>query len=178
MWVCLSACAVRMCECIHLHTEIPSVMQIYIQERGKVCLRVCECVRLCAWIWVWGGYGLFCRISPLLQGSFAKETYSLKEPTNRSHPIIVSEPGEGKEIVHAHVCAHVRVCLYVCIRVCIVCEGSCLRVGCKVSVRASEWVRPSDRQAECVCVCAYECEQKDRHNIKNIHTYIHESIHT
>jgi len=30
---------------------------------------------------------LFCRISSLLQGSFAKETYNLKEPTNRSHPI-------------------------------------------------------------------------------------------
>jgi len=31
--------------------------------------------------------GLFCRISSLLQGSFATETYNLKEPTNRSHPI-------------------------------------------------------------------------------------------
>ena len=31
--------------------------------------------------------GLFCRIQSLLQGSFAKETYNLKEPTNRSHPI-------------------------------------------------------------------------------------------
>jgi len=30
--------------------------------------------------------GLFCRISSLLQGSFAKETYNLKERTNRSHP--------------------------------------------------------------------------------------------
>jgi len=30
---------------------------------------------------------LFCRISSLLWGSFAKETYDLKEPTNRSHPI-------------------------------------------------------------------------------------------
>jgi len=30
--------------------------------------------------------GLFCRISPLLWGSFAKETYHFKEPTNRSHP--------------------------------------------------------------------------------------------
>jgi hypothetical protein len=28
--------------------------------------------------------GLFCRISSLLWGSFAKETYDLKEPTNRS----------------------------------------------------------------------------------------------
>jgi len=31
--------------------------------------------------------GLFCRIWSLLQGSFAKETYNLKEPTKRSHPI-------------------------------------------------------------------------------------------
>jgi len=31
--------------------------------------------------------GLFCRISPLLQGSFAKETYNFKAPTHRSHPI-------------------------------------------------------------------------------------------
>jgi len=32
--------------------------------------------------------GLFCRICSLLQGPFAKETYNLKEPTNRSHPIL------------------------------------------------------------------------------------------
>ena len=31
--------------------------------------------------------GLFCRISSLLLGSFATETYNFKEPTNRSHPI-------------------------------------------------------------------------------------------
>ena len=31
--------------------------------------------------------GLFCRISSLLYGSFAKETYDFQEPTNRSHPI-------------------------------------------------------------------------------------------
>jgi len=34
--------------------------------------------------------GLFCRISSVLQGSFAKETWNIKEPTNRSHPIPVS----------------------------------------------------------------------------------------
>ena len=46
---------------------------------------------------IWGGQisrllkiiGLFCRISSLLQGSFAKETYNFTEPTNRSHPIVV-----------------------------------------------------------------------------------------
>jgi len=31
--------------------------------------------------------GLFCRKSSFSQGSFTKETYNLKEPTNRSHPI-------------------------------------------------------------------------------------------
>ena len=31
--------------------------------------------------------GLFCRTLSLLWGSFAKETYNFKEPTNRSHPI-------------------------------------------------------------------------------------------
>ena len=32
--------------------------------------------------------GLFCRTSSLLYGSFAKETCSFEEPTNRSHPIV------------------------------------------------------------------------------------------
>ena len=31
---------------------------------------------------------LFCRISFLLWGFFADETYDFKEPTNRSHPIV------------------------------------------------------------------------------------------
>jgi len=31
--------------------------------------------------------GLFCSISSLLQGSFAKVTRNFKEPTGRSHPI-------------------------------------------------------------------------------------------
>jgi len=31
---------------------------------------------------------LFCRISSLLQGSFAKETCNFKKPTNRSYPIL------------------------------------------------------------------------------------------
>ena len=33
---------------------------------------------------------LFCRISSLLLGSFAKETYNFKEPTSRSHPIPIT----------------------------------------------------------------------------------------
>ena len=31
--------------------------------------------------------GLSCRISSLLKGFFAKETYNFKEPTDRSQPI-------------------------------------------------------------------------------------------
>ena len=31
--------------------------------------------------------GLFCRIHSLLQGSFAKQTYVFRKPTNRSHPV-------------------------------------------------------------------------------------------
>ena len=38
--------------------------------------------------------GPFCRISSLLQGSFAKEDYNFKEFTNRSHPIPYSSSGE------------------------------------------------------------------------------------
>ena len=33
--------------------------------------------------------GLYCSISSLLYGSFAKETFDFKEPINRSHPIVV-----------------------------------------------------------------------------------------
>jgi len=33
--------------------------------------------------------GLFCRISSLSLGSFAKETYHFKEPTTCSHPICI-----------------------------------------------------------------------------------------
>jgi len=38
--------------------------------------------------------GLFCKISSLLQGSFAKGIYNFKERTNRSHPIFVLVAGE------------------------------------------------------------------------------------
>jgi len=33
--------------------------------------------------------GLFCRISSLLKGSFAKETYNYQEPTSGSHPVYI-----------------------------------------------------------------------------------------
>ena len=43
--------------------------------------------------------GLFCRVSSLLLGSFAKETYNLFDPTNQSHPIL-------------HIDMHVYTCIY------------------------------------------------------------------
>jgi len=39
--------------------------------------------------------GLFCRISSLLEGSFAKETYNFKEPTTCSHPICIHVAAAG-----------------------------------------------------------------------------------
>jgi len=46
--------------------------------------------------------GLFCRISSLLEGSLAKETYNFKEPTHGDRPIPGSEhdslSGSGSEI--------------------------------------------------------------------------------
>ena len=63
---------------------------------------------------------LFCRIQSLLQGFFAKETYNLKEPTNRSHPVA--------SIVRVFWQTCVAVCCSVntdCVCVC-VCVGVCL----------------------------------------------------
>jgi len=41
--------------------------------------------------------GLFAEYRSLLQGSFAKETYIFKHPTNRSHPIALTPPKERKK---------------------------------------------------------------------------------
>jgi len=50
--------------------------------------------------------GLFCRVSFLLQGSFAEETYDFKEPTNRSHPVL-----RGVVVIFFHIFG---VCGFVC----------------------------------------------------------------
>ena len=44
---------------------------------------------------------LFCRISSLLYGSFTKQTYHFKEPTNCSHPIAYVC---GSLVTHVSVC--------------------------------------------------------------------------
>jgi len=62
--------------------------------------------------------GLFCRISSLLKGSFAKETYYLKEPTNRSHPITKICNMHICLLYARQICTHfhtANVCLCVCV---------------------------------------------------------------
>ena len=59
--------------------------------------------------------GLSCRIWSLLQGSFAKETYNFKEPTNRSHPIpqqLMQICGMQLIQICAQVVAHLDMCLW------------------------------------------------------------------
>ena len=60
--------------------------------------------------------GLFCRISSLLQGSFVKETYNFKEPTNHSHPMCMYV----RTYIHmyVHICKCVRTCMYVRMSAC------------------------------------------------------------
>ena len=97
---------------IHIPTVCDRAGSFLYMVASYIC--ICTCHHICTYhhVWskhvlmnafmqktvnidVWGGYncrllkiiGLFYRILSLLQGSFAKETYIFKEPTNRSHPI-------------------------------------------------------------------------------------------
>ena len=87
---------------------IPCCICVYVY----VC--VCMCVCVCILCHTYGVatisrllkiIGLFCRISSLLQGSFAKETYNLKEPTNHSHPITIQDTHDLCDICVTHVIA-------------------------------------------------------------------------
>jgi len=92
MWICTSidrgTCryaptrhlrnrCVRVCRCCCHFSAIPITPQIC----PRCCYGVATIGRLLKII------GLFCRISSLLQGSFAQENYDFKEPTNRCHTI-------------------------------------------------------------------------------------------
>ena len=50
--------------------------------------------------------GLFCRISALLQGSFAKQTYDFKAPTHRSHPISIMSQTQTVSFLYMYECRH------------------------------------------------------------------------
>ena len=70
--------------------------------------------------------GLFCRRSSLLQGSFGKETYNFKEPSNRSHPITTSDASDGvspavicvQDLLFEGLLQCVLQCVAVCVAVC------------------------------------------------------------
>ena len=127
-----------------------------------VCVRMCVCHVWHRCVGAVGGLayvitriqGLFFRISSLLQGSFAKETYNLIDPTDRSHPIglgyVITHvkregKGEGKReyvcvCVFVNVCVRVRVCM--CVSVC-KCVLLCLCLCTYICM--------------CVCVFVYVC---------------------
>ena len=70
----------------------------------RVFVRVCVCVY---------NYRSLLQKSPINTLYSAKETYHLKEPTNRSHPISVF----FKVCVCACMCVRICVCVYMCVRV-------------------------------------------------------------
>ena len=104
MCVCVCVCAcvcVRVCVCVY-DTPYSSV-SLMTHDSGLMTHDPCCFVFASPsksdlpspWYWVatisrlLEKKGLFCRISSALLGSFAKETYNFKEPTNCSHPIWV-----------------------------------------------------------------------------------------
>jgi len=62
--------------------------------------------------------GFFCRISSFSKGSFAKETYNFKEPTNRSHPILLGWI-DGVNTMALELTFENVVCVCVCVCVCV-----------------------------------------------------------
>ena len=71
----------RRCVCTwipHTYHRICISINMYINKDVYGVATICRLLKIIS---------LFCRISSLLQGSFAKETCNFKEPTNRSHPI-------------------------------------------------------------------------------------------
>ena len=85
---------------IHTENKQQGYTMKYRAEFLAVCVCFCVYISVYVYISVCGLHnevatisrllkmiGLFCRISSLLQGFFAKETCNFKAPTNRSHPI-------------------------------------------------------------------------------------------
>jgi len=94
----------RRMQYVYIHTYINIYVYIYTYTCKWTCTYgVATISRLLKII------GLFCRISSLLQDSFAKETYQFEEPTDRSHPIWTYIPYE-------HTCLHTRNHVYMWLR--------------------------------------------------------------
>ena len=88
--------------------------------------------------------GLFYRISSVLQGSFAKETYHFTGPTNRSHPIATREGGKKREFSYLKACLK-SICLGLCCGVL-----RCVEVCCSGVLRC---VAVCCSALQCVAVC-------------------------
>jgi len=117
-----------------------------------------------------------CRLSSLLWGSFAKQTYNFKEPTNRNHPIAqyLHRMCEGNDFacltamrcnyvaalnfcwrrgmyvyvcVYMHVCVNVCACVFVC--VCMYVYIYIYMCVCVCVIYIYIYV------CVCVCVCTY-----------------------
>jgi len=82
---CVAAVALtyvlRLCVCMYVYVHV--CMHVYVFRYRYGVATISRLLKI---------IGLFCRISSLLQGSFAKETYNFKELTNRSHPILCVAP--------------------------------------------------------------------------------------
>ena len=82
--------------CIHIHTIYIHTYThniytyIYTHTHSMYTYYINKCYGMAMRSRLLKIIGLFCRTQSLLQGSFAKETYNFKEPTNRSHPIRIT----------------------------------------------------------------------------------------
>jgi len=102
MSVCLCVC-VSVCPCVCVRVSVSKHQSVSedvsdcntggfrLQHRGSLHIKHPWCRSACYGVATMSRRlkitGLFCRISSLFWGSFAKETHNFKEPTNRSHPI-------------------------------------------------------------------------------------------
>jgi len=121
--------------CVHIHMCTCSCVYIFTCVHVHVCTY--SLTRIQSFIVSYGVAtisrllkiaGLFCRISSLLWGSFAIETYNFKEPTNRSHSMSsLSYPISNFFSVCVHVyihsCVHIRMCVYIRM-----CTYSCVHI--------------------------------------------------
>ena len=81
--------------CRHIHDSFLCVVRhihrCHMDELNHPISRLLKIIRL------------FCRISSLLQDSFAKETYSFQEPTNRSHRVLdIHIHALNKQVMYTH----------------------------------------------------------------------------
>ena len=143
---------------IHIYictrTHIQICMYVHTHKYAE-CLRECYGVATCSRLLKI--IGLFCRLSSLLQGSFTKETYNFKEPTNRSHPILEVEFVQSSQ--YTLKCIHICIYTYTDIQICIYVY--------------------THKYAECLRECCWRrlSHQVNIHSNIYISIYIHAHIH-